>query len=53
MARVKKLDWGALEKRIPARWRPDPHKRGKVIPAKKVYRRRARNQARHQSESAS
>lgn len=40
--KIKKVDFTELEKRPKTRWRPDPHRRGSVIPSKKLYRRKPR-----------
>jgi hypothetical protein len=40
--RLKKVDFDKLNQRIPTRWCPDPHRRGRVIPSKKLYSRKPR-----------
>jgi hypothetical protein len=43
MGKIKRpQDWHILNTRIPVTWRPDPHKRARVIPSKKLYKRKAR-----------
>lgn len=36
----KKLKWNF--ERVPVHWRPDPHKRGRIIASKKLYSRKPR-----------
>jgi hypothetical protein len=46
MARKRKVNWAALFERVPNHWRPDPHRRGRAIPSKKVYQRKPRTPVR-------
>jgi hypothetical protein len=38
----KNVDFTNLNERQPTRWRPDPHRRGRIIASKKLYKRKPR-----------